>query len=60
MKSMTMRCAVYARFSSDKQNDASTDDQVRLCRERAVAEGWDVVAVFADKAISGATRDRPS
>lgn len=56
--SMT-RAAIYARFSSDRQNDRSIEDQVRLCRERAEAQGWVVADVHADYAISGALRDRP-
>jgi hypothetical protein len=27
-----MRCAIYARYSSDQQRDASIEDQVRVCR----------------------------
>ena len=29
------RAVIYARYSSDLQSEASIDDQVRLCRERA-------------------------
>jgi site-specific DNA recombinase len=56
---VTPRAILYARFSSDLQNDASAEDQLRLCRLRAEREGWSVVGAFADKAISGAVRDRP-
>ena len=54
-----VRVAIYARFSSDRQSDRSIEDQVRLCREKAEREGWKVVDVFPDFALSGATRDRP-
>jgi site-specific DNA recombinase len=54
-----MRCAIYARYSSDRQSEASAEDQARLCREKAEREGWVVSAEFLDHAISGATRDRP-
>jgi hypothetical protein len=30
-----MTCAIYAQYSSDLQNQASIEDQLRLCRERA-------------------------
>ena len=53
-----MRCAIYARYSSDAQSDHSIEDQVRICRARAEREGWDVSEVYADYAISGATTDR--
>lgn len=49
-----MRTLIYARFSSDLQNSRSIEDQIRICRERAAAEGWEIVEVFADYAISGA------
>ena len=32
------RAAIYARYSSDPQRDASIEDQVRLCRERLERE----------------------
>jgi site-specific DNA recombinase len=34
------RVALYARYSSDKQREASVEDQLRLCEERAAKEGW--------------------
>ena len=49
-----MRTVIYARFSSTLQNARSTEDQVALCRERCEREGWEVVDVFTDSAISGA------
>ncbi|WP_298810516.1 recombinase family protein [uncultured Sphingomonas sp.] len=53
------RCAIYARFSTDKQSATSAEDQVRDCRARAAREGWDVVDVYTDLAISGANNRRP-
>lgn len=49
-----MRTAIYARYSSQLQNARSIDDQIAVCRERADREGWTVVDVFTDYAISGA------
>ena len=57
-KSMT-RAAIYARYSSDNQRDASIEDQVRLCRARLDREGWNLVEAYADHAISGASTLRP-
>jgi site-specific DNA recombinase len=54
-----MRCAVYARYSSDQQREASIEDQLRVCRARAEREGWTVAEAFADAAVSGATTLRP-
>jgi site-specific DNA recombinase len=50
-----LRAAIYARYSSDNQNDKSVEDQVELCRELCEREGLAVVAVFDDRAISGAS-----
>ena len=54
-----MRAAIYARYSSDQQSAASIPDQVRICRRLCIEQGWDVVEVFADEAMSGATHLRP-
>jgi site-specific DNA recombinase len=50
-----MRVSIYARYSSDKQREASIEDQVRLCEERAAREDWRVVKRYTDHAISGAS-----
>lgn len=49
------RTALYARYSTDRQREASIEDQVRLCRERAEREGWNVTAAYSDHTISGAS-----
>ncbi len=54
-----MRAAIYARYSSDLQSEASIEDQVRQCRRRIEAEGWQAAEVYSDHAISGATTLRP-
>ena len=54
-----MRAVIYARYSSDQQSAASIPDQVRLCRKLCLEQGWAVVEVFADEAMSGATHLRP-
>jgi site-specific DNA recombinase len=51
--------AIYARYSSDQQRDASIEDQIQLCQERAVREGWRVRQCYTDHAISGASLIRP-
>ncbi len=56
---MTLRAVTYARFSSDLQSAASIDDQERVCRQRAVREGWLIIDTYADHAISGSTMQRP-
>ena len=53
------RAAIYARYSSDNQRDASIEDQVRQCRARIEQEQWQLSEVYSDHAISGATTLRP-
>lgn len=55
-----LRCAVYARFSSDRQSPTSITDQIRKCREHAERQGWAVLPehVYSDEAISGASIER--
>jgi site-specific DNA recombinase len=36
------RVALYARYSSDQQREASIEDQLRLCRLHAEKQGWAV------------------
>jgi len=50
-----VKVAIYARYSSDNQREASIADQLRVCREFAARQGWTVVEEFTDHAISGAT-----
>ena len=52
---MTLRVALYARYSSDLQNAASIEDQIRLCRERAARDGWTVVGSYEDAGLSGSS-----
>lgn len=49
------RVALYARYSSDNQRDASIEDQFRICREQAKREGWKVVGTYKDAGISGSS-----
>jgi site-specific DNA recombinase len=52
-----MRCAIYARFSSDLQRPTSIEDQIRDCRQLATEKGWTVAEDFVrfDQAKTGAT-----
>lgn len=49
------RAALYARFSTDLQNDRSIEDQLALCNGYAVREGLTVTHRYEDRAKSSAT-----
>lgn len=53
------KAVIYARFSSDKQSDASIEDQIAACKEYAYKHDWDVMHIYSDRAISGSDRTRP-
>ena len=58
---MILRCAAYARYSSDLQSPRSIEDQLRICREYAQSRGFTFLEehVYVDEALSGVGADRP-
>jgi len=58
---MMLRCAAYARYSSDLQSPRSIEDQLRICREYAHVRGFVFLEehVYVDEALSGVGADRP-
>jgi DNA invertase Pin-like site-specific DNA recombinase len=55
-----MKAALYARYSTENQREASAEDQLRECERIAERNGFIVGARFADRGISGGTSERPS
>jgi len=57
---VSLRCAIYHRFSSDRQSPVSIDDQIRKCREHAGRQGWAVLEehIYADHAVTGQIAER--
>lgn len=49
---------IYARYSTDRQDARSIDDQFRRCRAHAEKHGFKVIAEYKDAAISGAHVER--
>jgi len=49
-----MRIYTYARYSTERQTEASIADQQRRCHQYAKDHGWQVATDFADEGISGA------
>jgi site-specific DNA recombinase len=52
-----MRCAIYARYSSEGQRAESIKDQVEICRRYVERQGWILTQVYDDAAISGASKN---
>ncbi|MCS7214951.1 MAG: recombinase family protein [Thermodesulfovibrio sp.] len=52
---MDIKCAIYARYSSENQREASIEDQIRKCKDFASQKGWIVLEehIYYDKAQSG-------
>jgi site-specific DNA recombinase len=55
-----MRAAVYARYSSDLQREASIEDQIRQCKAFILGKGWSFIGSYEDRAMSGASAFRPA
>lgn len=55
-----MRCAVYARYSSDMQKPTSCEDQIRECGNAIKDRGWKLLNdhIYKDEAVSGYDIDR--
>jgi site-specific DNA recombinase len=54
------RCAIYARFSSDRQSPTSIADQIRKCSDYAMRHGWLVLEehIYSDEAIAATSMVR--
>lgn len=52
------RAVIYARYSSDQQDDATIETQLRECHHKAAALGAIVVHEYCDLAQSGRSDDR--
>jgi len=52
---MTRRAAIYARYSTELQSQASIEDQIRVCTAQLERDGWYAAETYSDYAISGAT-----
>jgi len=54
-----LTAAIYARYSSTAQNDASIEQQIAECLQYATEHKMAVVAQYEDRAISGRSDKRP-
>lgn len=56
----TVRVAIYARYSCDKQRETSLEDQIRVCRDIAHRHGWQVddSNVYTDSALTASKEEK--
>jgi len=54
-----MNVVLYTRYSSDKQSETSTEQQLKVCRDYCDRNSFTIVAEYKDEAISGRTDVRP-
>lgn len=54
-----LRAVIYARYSSSSQREESIEGQIRDCTAYAERNGYMVIGAYVDRAISGATDNRP-
>ena len=51
---------IYARYSSERQNEQSIEGQIRVINQFAEKEGYNVIDAYIDRAMTGRNDDRPS
>lgn len=56
---VTAIAVIYARYSSHSQKDVSIEQQVEECQAYADANNMKVIAVYADRHLTGKTDKRP-
>jgi DNA invertase Pin-like site-specific DNA recombinase len=55
-----MRVAIYARYSTDQQDNTSIAGQVANCEALAARNDWTITEHYGDEAISGSDDSRPA
>ena len=50
---------IYARYSSERQNEQSIEGQLRICNQYAEANGLTILDTYIDRAMTGTNDNRP-
>lgn len=53
------KAAVYARYSSENQNEESIDAQIRAIKEYCSRNNIQIVKIYTDEALTATTANRP-
>lgn len=59
-QSNSKNAVIYARYSSEKQNEQSIDGQIDEILQFAKREGYTIIDTYVDRAMTGRSDDRPS
>lgn len=51
---------IYARYSSEKQNEQSIEGQLRICNQYAENNGLTILDTYIDRAMTGTNDNRPA
>lgn len=54
------KAVIYARYSSDRQNEQSIAGQVEVCQQWAKNNDTNVIDIYPDEALTGRTDKRPN
>lgn len=54
------KAVIYARFSSSRQREESIEGQVKECKAFAKYNGYEVIHIYADRAISAVLPTAPN
>ena len=57
-QSICDHAVIYARYSSDKQNEQSIEGQLRICEDYCRLNNYEITARYIDRATSGKTDNR--
>lgn len=54
-----MNAVIYARYSSERQTEASIEGQLKVCYDYAEKQGYTIIGEYIDRALTGRNTDRP-
>ena len=60
MQNITKKAVIYARYSSDRQNEQSIAGQIEVCTKWAQDNEISIISTYHDEALTGKTDKRPA
>ena len=59
METKMKDAVIYARYSSDRQREESIEGQIRVCQDYAKRNGFNIINIYTDRALTGRSDKRP-